>query len=67
MVYGKADLKKKSLEDNTSLISYAKWMNKKYNRLFIEKEQNIFDFLNNICDINREFEFDNSSNSSSEN
>ena len=59
--------KKKSLEDNTSLISYAKWMNKKYNRLFIEKEQNIFDFLNNICDINREFEFDNSSNSSSEN
>ena len=42
-------------------------MNKKYNRLFIEKEQNIFDFLNNICDINREFEFDNSSNSSSEN
>ena len=48
--------KKKSLENNTSLISYAKWMNKKYNKLFIERPKNIFDFLENISNINNELE-----------
>ena len=41
-------------------------MNKRYNRLFIEKEQNIFEFLTIICDINKEFEFETSSYTSSE-
>jgi len=58
--------KRKSLENNTNILSYAKWMNKRYNRLFIEKEQNIFEFLTIICDINKEFEFETSSYTSSE-
>ena len=48
--------KKKNLENNTSLLSYAKWMNKRYNKLFIEKPKNIFDFLETIFNINNEFE-----------
>ena len=53
--------KKKSLENNASLSSYAKWMNKKYNKLFLEKPQDILDFLENIYNINNEFESDNHS------
>ena len=49
-------IKKKSLENNNSLFSYAKWMNKRYNKLFLERPKNIFDFLNNIYNINNEFE-----------
>ena len=51
--------KKKSLESNASLSSYAKWMNKRYNKLFIEKPKNIFDFLDHICNINNVIEIDN--------
>ena len=53
--------KKKSLENNNSLYSYAKWMNKRYNKLFLEKPKGIFDFLDNICTINNEFEINNHS------
>ena len=56
MAFGKMDSKKKSLENNSSLHSYAKWMNKRYNKLFLEKPKDIFDFLDNICNINNEFE-----------
>ena len=53
--------KKKSLENNLSLQSYAKWMNKNFNRLFWDNKINVLDFLKTICDINNEFE--NSGNS----
>ena len=46
--------KKKSLESNETLQSYAKWMNKNFNKLFLAKPQNVLDFLADICNINSE-------------
>ena len=34
--------------------SYAKWMNKNFNKLFLAKPQNVLDFLADICNINSE-------------
>ena len=48
--------KKKSLENNLSLQSYAKWMNKNFNRLFWDNKINVLEFLKDICDINNELE-----------
>ena len=48
--------KKKSLENNLSLQSYAKWMNKNFNRLFWDNKLNVLEFLKIICNINSEFE-----------
>ena len=46
--------KKKSLESNETLQSYAKWMNKNFNKLFLAKPQNVLDFLADICNFNSE-------------
>ena len=54
--------KKKCLENNGSLKSYAKWMNKNFNRLFLENKSNVLEFLEIICNINNEFENSESGN-----
>ena len=46
--------KKKSLHNNGSLKSYAKWMNKNFNRLFLDNKSNVLEFLENICNIKNE-------------
>ena len=54
--------KKKCLENNGSYKSYAKWMNKNFNRLFLENKSNVLEFLEIICNINNEFENSESGN-----
>ena len=54
MAFGKMDLKKKCLQNNGSLKSYAKWMNKNFNRLFLENKSNVLEFLETICNIKNE-------------
>ena len=46
--------KKKCLQNNGSLKSYAKWMNKNFNRLFLENKSNVLEFLETICNIKNE-------------
>lgn len=51
--------KKKYLENNLALKTYAKWMDKKYNKLFMEKPQKILEFMENILNINNEIDKNN--------
>ena len=51
--------KKKYLENNLALKTYAKWMDKTYNKLFLEKPQNIIEFVDNILNINSEMDSNN--------
>ena len=46
--------KKKCLQNNGSLKSYAKWMNKNFNRLFLKNKSNVLEFLETICNIKNE-------------
>ena len=48
--------KKKSLDNIGSLKFYAKWMNKNFNKIFLEKKSNVLEFLEIICNINNELD-----------
>ena len=51
--------KKKYLENNLALKTYAKWMDKKFNKLFLEKPHRINEFIDNIFNINGELDTNN--------
>ena len=44
--------KKKYIDSNLAMKTYVKWIDKRYKKLFLEKKQNIIEFLEDILNIN---------------
>ena len=52
---------KKFYEKIMKICEKIEKIEQSFNKLFLEKPKNIFDFLDNICNINNEFENNNHS------